>query len=117
MATPGATRHHGGERLRRRPPARQPVDNNRICSLFRDSYGYPVPVDGYDESFIPATLDSFQYMAYYETGDAGDEWYHTLIFGGTVHHDADRPLLEAQMVADRKVIAEHYATFGFPIDD
>jgi hypothetical protein len=99
------------------PPAQQPVENNAICSLFRDSYGYAVPVDGYDESFIPATLDSFQYMAYHETGDVGDEWYHTLIFGGTVHHDADRPLLDAQKVADRLVIAEHYAAFGFPIDD
>ena len=100
------------------PPARQPVDNNLLCGLFRDSYGYPQPVPGYDTSFVAATLDSFQYMAYFETvDDDGVGWFHTLIFGGTVHHGQDAPLLEAQMAADRTVIEEHYARFGFAIDD
>ena len=92
------------------PGARQLVDNTVVSAMLHEGFGYPDPRPGYDTSFIPTRLDATLHMAYV----ADDEYFHTLIFGGTAHAGADRPLLDAAVEATKVVISEHYPGFGFP---
>ena len=91
------------------PGAGQLVDNTLIAGLLHQGFGYPDPRPGHTTSFIPTRLDASLHMAYF----ADDEYFHTLIFGGTAHAGEDRPLLAASVDATKVVIAEHYSRFGF----
>jgi len=91
------------------PGARQLVDNTIIAGMLHEGFGYPDPQPHHPTSFIPTRLDGSLVMAYY----ADEEAFHTLIFAGTAHTGEDRPLLAAAADATRRVVAEHYAHFGF----
>ena len=91
------------------PGAEPLVHNTIIDGMLRQGFGYPDPHPDHPVSFIPTRLDATLHMAYFED----DEWFHTLIFGGTAHTGKDRGLLAAEVEATTVVIAEQYADFGF----
>ena len=70
----------------------------------------PHPRPNYPESFIPTLVDAALDIAYWED----DAAYHTLMFGGTTDTGKDPNFLDAQVAATRKVIVDHYPTFGLP---
>ncbi|MGD0311949.1 MAG: hypothetical protein ABSC90_05770 [Acidimicrobiales bacterium] len=91
------------------PRAAQLVLNTIITGMVRQGFGYPCPRPDHPVSFVPTKLDATLHMAYVDD----EQWFHTLIFGGTTHAGEDRGLLTAEIDATKAIVAQHYAGSGF----
>ena len=91
------------------PGAPRLVDNSVLAPIWRASFGGPFPQEKFADSFPGTTLDGDVWMAYHEDED----WWHTLIFGGSCESGVPRDFIDAQLEACRAVIEAHYSDLGF----
>jgi hypothetical protein len=91
------------------------VINTPLWRVWRDTFGFPNPQRGEDESFIPTTMHAQFYMAYRREQDM----FHTIMFGGTVLVDDqgkwDQSFLDEQLRALQRVMSRFYWRYGFPL--
>ena len=95
------------------PAARKLINNSIVTPLWQASFGAPSPQPGFSESFIPTVMRAKMYLSFSEN----DQYYRTVIFGGTVNdrvssEDSDE-FLGAQFEAIQEVIERHYGHLGF----
>ncbi len=95
------------------PGARELVNNSLLSPMWRRTFGLPCPRPDYPTSFISTMLRARMYLSFSED----DDYYHTVIFGGTVNksfaESFNERFLRLQMEACAQAITKHYPQLGF----
>jgi len=96
------------------PHARRLVNNSLYTKLWQAYFGGAAPREGHEQSFPGASMQAALYMSYTED----DDFYRTVLFGGTVNTGFtagdNATLLDAELSAVRTVIEQHSTELGFP---
>ncbi|MHB1534137.1 MAG: hypothetical protein ACYC1D_05905 [Acidimicrobiales bacterium] len=85
------------------------VRNAIATPIWRRAFGLPRPRAGFDQSFVPTSLETDCELCYWEDSSA----FHTVVFGATAAVGTDPAFMEVQQSALQQVITRAYPTLGF----